>query len=117
MANKTYQQIQAEIDRLQKEAAAVRQTEVAEVVAKIKSAIDAYGLTAADLGFGKETGRPRKPGAKSASSRPVSKTSKSARPPKYRDGEGNTWSGMGKRPGWFVAALAAGLKPEALLVR
>jgi DNA-binding protein H-NS len=36
--------------------------------------------------------------------------------PKYRHPENAevTWSGRGRRPGWFVDALAAGMKPDAL---
>jgi len=36
--------------------------------------------------------------------------------PKYRHPENPevTWSGRGRKPGWFSAALAAGTKPEAL---
>lgn len=111
---KTYQQIQEEIQRLQKEAAAIRESEVAEVITKIKTAIDAYGLSAADLGFSGAAARTRK-----ASAKPARKSSskKPARAAKYRDGEGNTWSGVGKRPRWFVSALASGKKPEDLLAK
>lgn len=114
MAKKTYQQIQEEIQRLQQEAASVRKAEIAEVIAKIKTAIDAYGLTAADLGFSGAAARTRKAAAK-----PTRKASskKPARAAKFRDSEGNTWSGVGKRPRWFVAALAAGKTLEDLLVK
>jgi DNA-binding protein H-NS len=114
MAKKTYQQIQEEIQRLQKEAAALRDAEVAEVVAKIRTAIDAYGLTAADLGFSVAAARTRKPGAKPAGK---GSSKKPARAAKYRDSDGNSWSGVGKRPRWFVAALASGKTPEDLLAR
>lgn len=116
MAKKTYQQIQAEIDRLQKEAAVVRQAEIAEVVAKIKSAITVYGLTAADLGYPGPAGKPRKPSVKAAARGKATKK-KAPRPAKFRDADGHTWSGVGKRPGWFVAALAAGKTHEDLLVK
>jgi DNA-binding protein H-NS len=38
--------------------------------------------------------------------------------PKYRHPENPdvTWSGRGRKPRWFSAALAAGTKPEALAV-
>ena len=35
--------------------------------------------------------------------------------PKYRHPE-VTWSGRGRKPGWFMDALASGTKPEALAV-
>jgi DNA-binding protein H-NS len=113
--------IEAEIEKLKREAAALRAAEVAEVVAKIKTAIDAYGLTAADLGFVPRAGRkakaslPGRPGGKS--SRSAARGKAGTRQPKYADGNGNTWVGQGKRPGWFVAALAAGKSPEDLLVK
>jgi len=34
---------------------------------------------------------------------------------KYRDEAGNTWTGRGTRPKWFLAAVAAGKTPEQLL--
>ena len=37
--------------------------------------------------------------------------------PKYQDAHGNTWSGRGKRPRWFDAALRSGKTPEDLLIR
>ena len=38
--------------------------------------------------------------------------------PKYRhpDNAKITWSGRGRKPGWFVDALAAGTKPETLAI-
>lgn len=38
--------------------------------------------------------------------------------PKYRNPKGpETWSGRGKRPRWFVAALKAGKSEKSLLIR
>lgn len=118
-AKRSLVEIEAEIERLRHEAEELRAQEVAEVVEKIRSAIAAYGLTAADLGLapgrrgsGKAAGRGAgaKPGRRGAAGR-------RARPPKYADGQGNTWVGQGKRPAWFVAALASGKTPEELLVK
>lgn len=38
--------------------------------------------------------------------------------PKYRHPKNPevTWSGRGRKPGWFVDALAAGTKPETLAI-
>ena len=33
---------------------------------------------------------------------------------KFRDDAGNTWTGVGRKPQWFVDALAAGKQPEQL---
>lgn len=37
-------------------------------------------------------------------------------PAKYKDDEGNTWSGRGSQPRWLVAALASGRKLESMAV-
>lgn len=118
MAKKSYESLQAEIQKLQKEAEAVRAQEIAEVVTKIKSAIAVYGITAKDLGLGalpsKVKSGPKAIGK--AGSRTKSKA-RGSRPVKYRDAAGNEWVGFGKRPAWFVAALAAGKTPEDLLAK
>lgn len=115
---KSYSQIQAQIKKLQAEAQAARAKEVAGVVAKIRTAISHYGLTAQDLGL---SGRAPK-AAKNASLAVAKKTRKSpavkkpAGVVKYRDDAGHTWTGHGKRPNWFLAALASGKSADDLLV-
>ena len=112
---KTYAQIQGQIRKLQQEADAMKAKEVAGVVARIKEAITHYGLTTQDL-FGKSTAAaPSKAGGKRAA-----KPGKAARPPaqaKYQDDAGHQWSGIGKRPNWFKAALAAGKSADELRIR
>lgn len=109
---KTYADIQKEINALQKAAEALREKEIAGVIDRIKVAISTYGLTAADLGLG----------AKSAAAAPKSARKKTA-PAKgkaangvirFRDEAGNSWTGRGRRPAWFLAALAAGKKADDL---
>ncbi len=114
--------LNAQIAALQAQADALRKKEVAEVVAKIKDAIAHYGLTAADLGLASVARKYAKAAAASGG-KPVSKRRKkggpkpSARAVKFKDDQGNTWGGMGKRPVWFKAALAAGKTPEDLLAK
>jgi DNA-binding protein H-NS len=116
--------MQAEVERLKRE-------DMAGVIARIKEAIAAYGLTPADLGFGgaraaAKTGgkkRGRKPRAAAAGDMAAVKATratkggkrkgpgrgaKKATGVKFRDASGNTWGGVGKRPNWLRAALAAG---------
>jgi len=107
--NRSLDEIEAEIHRLQEEAKAIRQAEVADVISKMKVAIAHYGLTAQDLGLAGGRGKSR---AKSVAVR-----GKAAPAVKYRDEAGNTWSGRGKRPTWFRDALAAGKTPEQLLAK
>ena len=114
--------LNAQIAALQAQADALRKKEVAEVVAKIKDAIAHYGLTAADLGLA-SVARKHAKAAAASGGKPVSKRRKkggpkpSARAVKFTDDRGNTWGGMGKRPVWFKAALAAGKTPEDLLAK
>lgn len=102
---KSLASILSQIERLQKEAASIQ----SEVVARIRKDIAKYGLTAEQL-FG-ATGS-----AKPSRAVPGAKTSKVAKPPKYADGTGNTWGGMGKRPEWIRQALAAGKALEDFLI-
>lgn len=118
MAKKSYEALQAEIQKLQKEAEAVRAQEVAEVVAKIKAAIAVYGITAKDLGLVAAPGKAKtgpKPAAKAGAR--ARRKPQAGRPAKYRDDAGNEWVGFGKRPAWFVAALASGKTAKDLLVK
>lgn len=110
---KSLAQIQKQIAALEAQASAVRKKEVGGVIARIKEAIAHYGLTAADLGLSgraPKATKPAKPGRK-----PGRKKSAKTGVIKYRDDAGNTWTGHGRRPQWFVAAVASGKKPEELL--
>lgn len=121
---KSLAQVNAQIAKLQREADALKAKEVAGVVSRIKEAIAIYGLTSADL-FD-EADAAVKPVARqkrAATAAPVvgKKTPKAAakKPEsqiKYRDEAGHTWTGHGKRPNWFKAAVEAGKKPEDLAV-
>ncbi|WP_342779503.1 H-NS family nucleoid-associated regulatory protein [Methylibium rhizosphaerae] len=104
--SKTYHQIQQEIERLQREAERLRQEEVAGVIARIKEAIQVYGLTAADLGLGGAGLRKQHAGNGTSATRV-----------KYRDEAGNTWSGRGPRPQWLRDALAAGRSLDEFAVQ
>lgn len=102
---KTYVQIQKQIETLQREADKLKRKEVDDVIAKIKEAINVYGLTAADLGLdgGSRRALAGKRGRSGARGRV-----KSDAAPKFRDEAGNTWGGRGPRPQWLRDALGAG---------
>ena len=119
---KSYEQIQRQIEALQAEAEKLRRKEVDEVIGRIRQAIDHYGLTAADLGLAtgarKNAKLPAAGGDKSAAKRRKKAGPKpAARTVKFKDDQGNTWGGMGKRPAWFKAALASGKTSEELLAK
>lgn len=118
MAKQTLQEIQAQVAHLQsqaaeleRQAAQLRAQEVAGVVERIREAINVYGLTERDI-FSR-----RIKGATTAASR--GRRSAKHRPGvvRFQDEAGNTWTGRGKRPNWFKAAVASGKHIEDLAVR
>lgn len=133
MRRKTLAEIEAQIAALNKQAEALREREVADVVARIRQAIAHYGLTAQDLGLttgrgGRRAGRVAAGAVRrgaadvgAASDSPSRNASgRPARPKgvvKFRDDAGHTWTGVGKRPRWYTEALASGKTPEDLRVR
>ncbi|WP_080430456.1 H-NS histone family protein [Burkholderia ubonensis] len=83
-ATRTYQQVKAELEKLQQEAEVLRQQEAAAVLAEVREKVAEYGLTEQDI-FGR----------KRSAHIPV--------PPKYQDPKtGATWSGRGKPPAWIA---------------
>lgn len=115
---KSLQTIQAQIQKLQEQANSIKAKEAVGVIAKIKDAIAFYQLTADDL-FG-ESAAPVKKTRKKRSVVTDAKPAKKEKKPsvaKYTDGGDKTWSGHGKRPGWFVSALAEGRTAEDLLIK
>lgn len=114
---KTLTQLNAQIAKLQKEAQTLMAKEVAGVVERIKVAIRHYGLTATDLGFPGRTTKTMKVVEKGAAKKTRKKAGrKHAGVVRYRDEAGNTWTGHGRRPKWFVAALESGKTTESLAV-
>ncbi|TBR72121.1 MAG: H-NS histone family protein [Burkholderiaceae bacterium] len=115
---KTLAQLNAQIAELQKKADAVKAKEAVGVIERIKEAIAHYGLTATDLGLsGRVVKGVQSVGATgTVAARKTRK--KAAKKPggvvRYRDEAGNAWTGHGKRPRWFLAALEAGKTPDDL---
>ena len=115
---KTLTQLNAQIAELQRKVDAVKAKEAVGVIARIKEAIEHYGLTAADLGLSGPVAK----GVKTieATGKVVARKTrkKAAKKPggviRYRDEAGHAWTGHGKRPGWFLAAIESGMKPEDL---
>jgi DNA-binding protein H-NS len=109
MAKQTYTQLRKQIAGLEAHAAKVKSEEVAGVVARIRQAIDSYGLSAQDL-FASKGGV-----FKAKASRKNVAKGKGPAAPKYVDGKGGQWVGRGKRPRWLSEALAAGRQLEDFL--
>ena len=124
--SKTVAQLTKEIQRLQKQVDAVKATEVAGVVARIKEAIEHYGLTPEQLFGGRRPGRKKTVALASLSSvSPTPRAKKESRssvagaklPAKYSDGAGNSWTGRGSTPRWLAAALASGKTKEDFAIK
>ncbi|MGA0611231.1 H-NS family nucleoid-associated regulatory protein [Caldimonas sp. KR1-144] len=113
---KSLAQLQKEIAALQRQADAIKEKEVKDVIARVKEAIAFYGLTASDLGLGGAKRGPKPGAAKKAGrkGRGAGKKKAAAGKIKYRDENGNTWTGHGRRPQWFIDAVAGGKTPEQL---
>lgn len=109
--SKELAQIQKQIAKLEQQANALKKKEAQGVIANIKEAIAFYDLTPADLGFG--GGLSRKTRAPKAAAK-KGRGRASAGRVKYRDEQGNTWTGHGRRPQWFIDALDAGKTLEQL---
>lgn len=114
---KSYTQLIKQIEGLQAEAEKIRQQEIAGVVAKIRDAIQHYGLTAADLGLATGVAAKAAPAKKARKTAGKSKAKAPAGAVvRFRDEAGNSWVGRGKRPQWLRDALAAGKKMEDFAV-
>jgi DNA-binding protein H-NS len=104
---KSYDQIRKQIAALEAEAERARSKEIGEVVSKIRTAIEHYKLTAADLGLAVRAKPGPKPGTVRSKTRKATGGKRSGAA-KYRNDAGQTWVGLGKRPQWLRDALAAG---------
>ena len=89
----TYKEIKTRIAKLEQEAEALRKAELIAVITEIKAKMIEYGITSKDLGIIKN--KTKKSAAGSSN-------------PRYRNTDGQTWSGRGRKPKWITDALAAG---------
>lgn len=88
------EQEEQKIAQLKKQAKEIQAADRTTVIEEIRKQIAEYGITASDLKLGVAKG---------------SKGGRIATPPKYRNTNGETWSGgRGRKPKWVVDALAAG---------
>lgn len=101
----TYWQLKEKIAALELQAEELKNSELAEVIAKTRATIATYGLTEKDLFGGKAPKAAKAP-------RTAAKPAATA---KYTDGTGNVWGGRGPRPQWLRTALQAGAKLSDLL--
>lgn len=97
----TLSSLKKQIEALQKKADAIRKTEMAEAIKKIKQLIGQYGLTAQDVGLEGKASRVNAKGRAKAAS-----PTKPAGIAKYSDPQsGKTWTGHGKPPNWIAGVV------------
>ncbi|WP_108816693.1 H-NS histone family protein [Loktanella sp. Alg231-35] len=107
MTRKQLEKLSADID---KALARVSKTEMKAALAAAEKAAKAHGFSLAEIapGIGPKEGpkkkiarKPKKPGS-----------------PKYAnpDDKTQTWTGKGRRPDWFLAAMEAGKSPDDLAI-
>jgi DNA-binding protein H-NS len=93
------QDLLAQRAEIEKKIADAQREERSSAIAKVKSLMAEFGLTAADIAGKTVVPRPKAAGSKVA--------------PKYRNAAtGETWSGRGLQPKWLKAAVASGRKVE-----
>lgn len=98
----TLADLKARRDALDKEISERLVAEKTEAVEKVRSLMKDFGLTLADVasaGGKRQASAERKPRGPQAGVKVA---------PKYRDENGNTWSGRGLKPKWLQAAIDGG---------
>ena len=124
---KTVDQIRQQIEKLQAQEQALLAKEVAGVVARIKEAIVYYNLTSEQLfgesltdGLSTTTARSKGTSQRKAKVSTKAKAASQSKTGlkgiriaiKYRDDQGNTWTGRGSQPRWLRSALENGKSLE-----
>lgn len=110
------------IIKLQAQANEIRRKDRKLVIEQVRQAIALYDLDPADLfaapGAKKGRGRPVAAGEAPVPRRGRPAGIKNRKPPavKYRDDEGNTWTGRGIQPKWLKAHIESGRSIEDFAV-
>ena len=112
--------IQSQIAKLQKQEKQIKTKEFAKTLKDIQVKMRAFGITVEDLQAAKEP-RPAKapkspemPGKKPR--RAPNKLAGSKVPAKYRNAEGQSWTGRGLMPRWLKTLVDEGRTKEEFLV-
>ena len=112
--------IQAQIEKLQKQASGIRAKEFSRTVGDILKQMQAFGITLKDLQLAMGKSRSGKVRVRSAGMQSAGKPGAKKRSPiagrrvaaKYRGPKGETWSGRGSMPKWLSALVAKGKSKE-----
>ncbi len=101
-----YQDLQNQINELQRRAAAIREKERAQAVLDIQSLMATFAIGVDELAKSSGASLVKKSNAKAVKKAPA----------KYRDADGNEWSGRGLQPKWLRAQLANGTTLASLQI-
>lgn len=112
--------IQAQIEKLQKQAQDIRSKEFHSTVQDILAKMQAFGITIKDLQSAKPA-KGAKPGRKKAGKpgRPAKKAAGKSSGPvaaKFKGPNGETWSGRGLTPKWLKTLVEQGRNKEEFAV-
>ena len=105
----TYIELKEQAVKLLAQAEELRQRELQQAIEEIKSKMQAYGITPADLGIA---------GRRARGASGVRSKKSDQKVVKYRGPNGESWSGgRGRKPRWVTEALASGKKLEDFATR
>ncbi len=110
---RTLAQIQQQIEQLEQLAERLKAKQRGGVIERIRLAIAHYSLTSDEL-FTGATAPPEK--TSKTRRRAAAGKTKRVSVIRYRDEQGNGWTGHGQRPRWFKQALASGKTREQMEV-
>jgi len=111
--------IQSQIEKLQKQAAEIKDREFAKTVQDIRAKMQAFGITIKDLQLGASGGRKGKAVASAKPKLAVVKKKKTGAvvAAKYRGPNGETWSGRGLTPRWLATLVAQGQSKDDFAIK
>jgi DNA-binding protein H-NS len=109
--------IQSQIAKLQKQEQQIKSKEFAKTVQDIQATMRAFGITVKDLQSAKSSRRAGAPDtAIKKPRRAANKLAGGKVAAKYRNADGQSWTGRGLMPRWLKALLAEGRTKEEFLV-
>lgn len=121
-----YLRLQAQIIDLQKQAAAIRDTEKQAAIASIDELIRTFGIAPQELHFiqsAEEGAGARRLGRRSKKATASLTVDRKRHPsagttiaPRFRDANGNIWTGRGVQPVWLRQAIASGETLESFRI-
>jgi DNA-binding protein H-NS len=110
--------IQSQIEKLQKQAAEIKDREFAKTVQDIRAKMQAFGITIKDLQLGASAGRKGKVVASAKTKlAAVKKKTGAVVAAKYRGPNGETWSGRGLTPRWLATLVAQGQSKDDFAIK